>query len=143
LVLLALTVAAPGPKDPPKKDPSGVVGDWVYVKIVTAGGDGPDPPEGLTMTFTADGMTAVHSGIEKPRFTPYKADPKKDPPEIDFLPARTNPDAPGGYGIYRIEGDTLTLCLPYGDNTIRPTAFESRAGTEVAIITLKRAKKKD
>jgi uncharacterized protein (TIGR03067 family) len=135
--------AAPGPKGPPKKDPSGLLGDWVYQKIVVGGGDGPDPPEGLTMTFAPDGTVAVHSGSERPRFTPYTADPKKDPPEIDFLPPRTSPGAPVRFGIYRVDGDTLTLCPTHGDNAVRPTAFEAPAGTRVAIITLKRAKAKD
>jgi uncharacterized protein (TIGR03067 family) len=142
LLALAVTFAAPGLKDPPK-DPSGLVGDWVYEKIMIAGGDGPDPPKGLTMTFTPDGMTAVHSGSEKPRFTPYKVDPKKDPPEIDFVPSPTSPGTPVRYGIYRIDGDTLTLCVTDGDNTTRPAAFEPPPGTQGGMITLKRVKKKD
>jgi uncharacterized protein (TIGR03067 family) len=141
LLIATLGLAAPGPKDA-KKDSSPLVGDWVYEKIVTAGGDGPVPPKGLTMTFAPDGTVAVHSGNEIPRGTPYKVDPKKDPPEIDYIaPAGTGTS--GTFGIYRIDGDTLTLCLPYGNNALRPTAFESPVGTEIAIITLKRVKAKD
>src|SRR5689334_18725582 len=145
VVCLAVSwaAAAPGPKDPPKYDPSGLVGDWVYERIVTGGAGGPDPPAGLTMTFAPDGTVAVHAGTEKPRFTPYRADPKKDPPEIDYLAPRPTPGAPAQFGISRVDGDTLTLCRPYGDNRLRPTAFVPPAGSEVAIITLKRAKKRD
>jgi hypothetical protein len=42
-------------------------------------------------------------------------------------------------GIYKIDGDTLTMCLsPTGE---RPAKFESTAGGQTILMTFKRMKK--
>src|SRR5262249_3065819 len=50
-------------------------------------------------------------------------DPLAEPPAISFTP-KTGPDAgKPRQGIYRLEGQTLTVCLPYPDHP-RPTALQ-------------------
>jgi uncharacterized protein (TIGR03067 family) len=138
LVGLALAVGAPTKKDPPAKEPPSLVGEWVGESGVR-GGKPENPPPGTSLTFTADGKIRFKEGGDaKAEEGTYKADPKKTPAEIDINP----PDGPKGEtlrGIYKIEGDTLTICIAMGG--VRPTEFASPAGAEIMLITCKRAKK--
>lgn|SRR5262245_15330863 len=139
---VALLVAAPGPKDAPKKE-STIVGEWVGEKAVTGGMDLPVPAGGITITFTADGvLTIVEGGRGQPKSGSYKADSKKDPPEVDLVPPADKKE-PTVLGIYKLDGDTLTLCFDRGGGgaSARPTKFESPAGATTIVMTLKRAKK--
>src|SRR5688500_11982339 len=80
---LALAVAAPAPKDAPKKEVPSVVGTWAAESVVMGGQAGPIPDGGITFTITADGKFVVRTGKrEKPDNGTYVADAKKDPPHI-------------------------------------------------------------
>ena len=138
LVGLAVLVAAPAPKDPPKKDP-GIVGEWVAEKMMAGGMELPVPKGGFTFLFAADGRLTVQEGTkEKPDEATYSVDPKKNPAEIDLTPPAQ--DKVGTMaGIFKIEGDTLTLCFTIMGE--RPKGFESPAGAMTMLMTLKRAKK--
>jgi hypothetical protein len=47
-------------------------------------------------------------------------------------------------GIYKLDGNTLTLCLAVGgEEANRPAKFESPAGSMVMLLTLKRPVKKE
>lgn len=140
VLILALTVAAPGKKDADAKEAS-IVGAWAGEKAVAGGQEKPVPEGGITFTFTADGKLTVKEGPrEKPDTGSYKLDPKKDPPEIDIIPPEDKKDPPL-LGIYKLDGDTLTLCFSHGKGG-RPTKFESPEGSDTIVMTLKRVKKK-
>src|SRR5262245_13302091 len=138
LVGLAVLVAAPAPKEAPKKDP-GIVGEWIAEKMVAGGMEMPLPPGGNpTFNFTADGKLIVKEGPkEKPDEASYTVDTKKSPAEIDLIPP---PKEKVGNmpGIFKIDGDTLTICITFMGE--RPKSFESAGGTTM-LMTLKRAKK--
>jgi len=132
---LALLVAAPATKDPPKKDPPSLVGVWIGETGIKGGK--PSPPEEASMDFGKDGKLVFK---EKGRELPgtFTTDAKASPAQLDFTLGA------GGQSIsllriYKIDGDTLTICFAFmGD---RPTKFESPDGSMTMLITLKRAKK--
>jgi uncharacterized protein (TIGR03067 family) len=138
LLVVSLTVGAPLTKDP-KPDTVAIVGEWVF-ESATIGGRPDSPPPGTTWTFTADSKSVLALGKDYPKLeSKYTTDPKKTPAWLDVA------DGPKGtplIGIYKVDGDTLTLCLggKVGD---RPTTFEAPAGSTTAIMVLKRVKKKE
>src|SRR5215213_5591308 len=140
LVALAVAVGAPGLKDDPKKAAS-LEGEWAAEKFVEGGRERDRP---IRFTFGPDGKFGVREGSrEKAEEGSYQADPKKDPAEVDILPP-AGKTAPPILGIYKVEGDTLTLCVAKGGpDARRPAKFESPAGSRVSLFTLKRVKKKD
>jgi uncharacterized protein (TIGR03067 family) len=138
LIGLALAFAAPAGKDAPKKDPPSLVGEWLAESGVK-GGKPDNPPPGTTMTFTADGKVFIKDNKkDSMEFATYKADPKKNPAEIELVPPPAVKDV-SMLGIYKIDGDTLTICIDMGGD--RPKEFASPAGSKHMLITCKRAKK--
>jgi uncharacterized protein (TIGR03067 family) len=142
LLGLALTLGAPATKDAPKKDPPTIVGEWVGEKAITGGKEKPVPDGGISFNFTDDGKLVVKEGTRGDAASyktgSYKIDAKKNPAEIDIIPPPDKKE-PTIQGIFKIEGDTLTICI--GHDTARPTKFESAEGAKTMLMILKRAKK--
>jgi uncharacterized protein (TIGR03067 family) len=140
LLGVALAVGAPAAKDDPTKNPPSLVGEWVAEKGVRGGDDRAVPAESVRFEFAADGKVRITEGSKSPEGTEYTADPKKVPAEVSILlpPGKKEPPI---LGIYKVEGDTLTICLRNGGD--RPTTFESPKGSDVMLLTLKRVKRKE
>jgi len=138
VLALAVTLAAPA-KDG-KKDAPSLVGEWA-AETATIGGKPENPPPGTTWAFTADGKSVLQVGDKAVggMDAKYTTDAKMDPAQVDIA---EGPKGKPMKGIYKVDGDTLTLCLVQ-DGQERPTAFESPAGSMAIVITLKRVKKKD
>jgi uncharacterized protein (TIGR03067 family) len=141
LLGLALALAAPAPKEE-KKDPPTLVGEWALESVTFAGRPVPDRKK--TVAFTKDGKYgAVVAGPAGPGGVAgtYAHDPKKDPAQLDI----SEPAAGGGPGrtspaIYKIEGDTLTICSSFGAD--RPTTFDAPADSTRVLMVFKRVKDK-
>lgn len=143
LAFLALTVpvAAPQLKDPPPKE-GPIFGEWLRVGHTEAGK--PVSPDGEPhhQVFQPDGVWEYYYGgrVGSAGHKTFAADPRQKPAAIDIW---MNPAAGDRWkGIYKVEGDTLTLCLVKGDRD-RPKAFESTADRPTTIWVFKRAKPKD
>jgi uncharacterized protein (TIGR03067 family) len=137
LIGLTLIVGAPAKKGPAPKDPTTLIGEWLG-ESGARGGKPENPPAGTTITFAADGKIRFKEGSDaKHEEGTYKSDSKKDPAEIDIVPSIAD-KAPTILGIYKIEGDTLTLC--FSMNGERPKAFAAPPGSEVMLVVCKRAK---
>jgi uncharacterized protein (TIGR03067 family) len=124
----------------PKKE-STIVGEWTGEKATRGGQDRPVPEGGIRFTFTADGKLTVKEGNREPKDgATYKVNTKKEPAEIDIIPPEGK-DEPTIEGIFKIEGDTLTICITRGKGGERPTKFESPEGSQTMLMIFKRAKK--
>ncbi|MCS6896549.1 MAG: TIGR03067 domain-containing protein [Nitrospira sp.] len=135
---LATAVAAPA-KDPAKKEPPSLLGEWTVMKVTVGGKDSANLPSGAALRFLADGVLIILEGDgEEPQMGTYSIDVKADPCRIDIKAANRQGD--GIFGIFKIEGDTLTICMSQ-NAAERPQKFESPPGSQVALITLAKAKK--
>ena len=138
---LALTAGAPALKD--KEEPPTPEGEWEVQSVTSNGGQSAVAP-GLRYTFTADGKWLIHrNGKEtSPGLARgFTTNPKANPPSVDLF---TNTAAANGsrlIGIFKIDGDTLTICGTRTKGAERPTKFEAPSGSGNVLYVLKRAKK--
>ena len=90
--------------------------------------------EGKKSTTTAGGREYVCEVKVDPKATPH--------PTIDFLVTEGEDDSKGktSRGIYKLEGDKLTICVTIPGQGSRPAEFEAVEG-ESHLFDLKREKK--
>ena len=137
---LILGIGAPAPKEAPKKaSESKLEGLWEISKFTVAGAVNTDGASRLE--FAADGTFTFH-WVKQKFAKQYKsnADSSKSPAELDWWLG--SDEKKFLRGIYKIDGDILTVCFEDGFDSKRPTKFESLKGTKTMIWTLKRVEKK-
>ena len=143
LLFAVLTIGAPALKEKPKAD-NDIVGEWV-LESMTSGGRGRPQANAspLRYTFTADGKWTVTRGelTLGSGMRGYFTDPKKNPATIDLISDTTEQEQSPRLGIYKVEGNILTLCL--GRESDRPTAFEATARPRTTLYVFKRVKAKE
>jgi uncharacterized protein (TIGR03067 family) len=145
LLGVTLTVGAPAIKDPPPKKDAGIYGEWVVQSMTMGGKQNARAPAETIYQFTPEGQWLIRREGATAKSVPrdIKIDAKASPATIDVvypMPAAGGAAPRNMLGIYRIDGDTLTLCFSPGGGE-RPTAFESPDGARVMLMTLKRKKK--
>ncbi len=125
---LLLFIPALGAGAEPVDDQAKFQGSWRVQSLVVGGQTVKDT--NVVLTFAGDRLTRK-AGDAMAEAT-FKLDPAKDPKTIDFRPE-------GGatvLGIYKLDGDTLTMCV--GEE--RPAQFASVAGSKTGLMVLKREK---
>jgi uncharacterized protein (TIGR03067 family) len=137
VALAALALAAPSPKDPPKKDPPALVGEW---RLVRMNGERPGVP--WVEMFGPDGTCVVRTGRPGKEVEDrgrYTANPASSPAAIDYVFDTRE----GGNirGIYKVEGDTLTICYQTRKGE-RPTEFKEVRNV-ISLFVYQRVKPKD
>jgi len=150
LVCVLTGVAADEPKKQAlvAKELKLLEGTWKVVSIVQAGKEQPEDTLGETMTFKGGKLTERgNQEDDEDESRQFRLDPTCDPKVIDFDEANKDfRDADEVVeGVYRLDGDTLTICINWesGRGAVkgnRPTALESKEGTSARLITFKRQK---
>jgi uncharacterized protein (TIGR03067 family) len=150
LLIAALAIGAPGAKDAPKKE-SAILGMWEEEKDPRFEKAGVKSPlNGIRHEFTADGKWIRHwaDGFDlKPIVGEFKSDETKSPATFDGTATtqlKKGPATTTYLGIYKVEGDTLTLCIRSDGE--RPKSFEKiedgRRPVQTRLI-MKRVQKKE
>ncbi|HEY7311645.1 MAG TPA: sigma-70 family RNA polymerase sigma factor [Gemmataceae bacterium] len=125
--------------DAKKSDKEKIQGEWKVESAKVNGeesqGAEGDRIKGATWTIAAEKITVTFNGED--RVATYKLDPAAKPKAIDVMTEKEGTFK----GIYKLEGDTLTICATLGqEDGERPTEFVSKEGSSTMLFVLKRKK---
>lgn len=87
----------------------------------------------LTVTFKTGKYSVTVIGKEVEAGT-YKTDKSKKPAAIDLTIAEGKEKGKTQLGIYKIEGDVLTIAMTPADSKERPKTFEAADKGEVTVL---------
>lgn len=148
-LLLAAAAAALPAGDTPQSDLDQFQGTWAVTSMVIDGRPVPEDARAkMTVTVRKDKLVmegpvgSPKKGVTQRREFAIKLDPSKQPKALDETALDGRYKGKTMPAIYRLEGDTLTLCSsnqPPGQKApSRPTEFESVRGSMLMVIKLKR-----
>ena len=124
-------IAAPALKERPKTDP--IVGTWAWVTSEEGGVTRP-ARAGLRWEFMPDGRRIVTRIDGSPLESRYTTDPTSAPMTIDI-----RFDGGGIHGIYKVDGDTLTMAV-VSPGVQRPVTFITKPDDRAAVYVFRRVK---
>jgi len=135
LFVLSCTATAQQPDVKKKTDLELIQGTWWVVGLESGGKQQSDKgSKGNSFVFSK--VKGVNTAVLIERAYPpveftYALDPAKTPREINLTTKGNR-----ALGIYKLDGDDLTICMSMGGS--RPSEFATRAGGDTETFTLKR-----
>jgi len=152
LILAALATIAAAvathAANPSADEVKNLQGEWQAVETLAQGKkrDKDDTfVQGLKFIIKGEELVIPNpTGTRPDRRKTYKLDSAKSPKEIDLTHHDGAEKDRTTAAIYRLDGDRLTICMPYftDDLSLRPTEFKATADDGRMLITLERAKPK-
>jgi uncharacterized protein (TIGR03067 family) len=137
---LLAPIAAGQKPDPVAAEYKALVGNYTVAKAELGGKDITEHLKIMKFDIRDGGKYTARVGEQKDDAA-FTADPLKKPKEMDVKPNGGPHKGKTVKVIYKLDGDELIICYDYEKPDNRPTAFESKDGTAVILITYKREKK--
>lgn len=142
LVVLAAPYRPPRDERPPSA-PAGLHGEWEVVAASLAGKPHPAfKPGDAVFVFTADTMTIRWTVKKRDIVYPIKVNAATNPGHFDMQSTSKKATTAMNVGIFKIEGDLLTICFQSGGgDAARPKEFVSAPNSRTLLWKLKRIRK--
>jgi uncharacterized protein (TIGR03067 family) len=137
--MLLVSIAFLAVDDAKKDDAEALKGKWVAVSIKQGGMAVPDEVV-KEFKFKFDGKEYVNSAPGQSEEGGYKIDSSKSPKTIDFDIKTGNDKGKKQLGVYKLDGDKLTIVAAIAGETERPKSTEPGADDPVLLVVLEREK---
>ena len=98
-----------------------------------------EPAVGDSITLTIEGTKWAFGMFQAGEIVAL--DPSTNPKLLDLKSIRKGGDDTVNEAIYKVDGDTLIICIYQGKDKKRPTSFDKPTEGETVLWTLKRPKK--
>ncbi len=138
LVCCATLCGAGSPGD--DKERERLQGTWHATTVVSDGNS--MKSEGIEFVFEDEVLSFRRDGRPLPMRWRVEVTSGSSPKHIDGIPLGDSGAPPNTVipCIYKLEDDTLTLCIPQGDlqTMRRPVDFDSKKGSKIGLFVLKR-----
>ncbi|MDY3558387.1 TIGR03067 domain-containing protein [Gemmata sp. JC673] len=146
IALLVTTCAASRADDPAAAEIKTLQGEWRAVGVEFRGKT-LTKDDAKAMRFEIKGRGLTFSNTQKPgreRKQTFTLDPSKTPKALDLTSLDGQEKDTTAACIYRLDGDKLTICMPYfaKDPSVRPKEFKADASGDLMLLTLERVKGK-
>ncbi len=127
------------PDEAAEKDLKVLVGKWKVEKAELGGKDAMSFAKDVKLELLEGGKYKLDLLGQKDEGT-FTVDPSKKPAEMDIKGTDGPNKGKTIKTIYKIDGDTVTLCYELGGDD-RPTKFETKADSKQFLVVYKREKK--
>jgi len=107
---------------------------WRIESSLWNGVSDPEVVKGVTIVIQGDSFIWVDRDGNR-RMDTIRLMPEQNPRAIDYW---NKGEDQASFGIYSLEGDTLTWCSAGGNNKVRPTSFASERGSKLGLMVLRR-----
>lgn len=136
--VLALALGADALGEAARKELQALEGEWIVQQIETRDAQ-LKPGEDERMTLTIKGTKWTFGTQEEGEVVAL--DPSAKPKLLDLKSVRKGREDRINEAIYKVDGDTLVLCIYQGKDKKRPTRFDKPTEADTVLWTLKRSKK--
>jgi uncharacterized protein (TIGR03067 family) len=139
ILTAGLLLAADAPQGPAGQDQDKLQGAWGLVALEVNG-----------QPVTVEKLTEARLGVRGEKYgfrlgktvleMTCRLHPDQGPKAIDLTIASGPNKGKTFFGIYKLEGDTYTICRPMEPGKERPTAFATKPGSGLMLVVWKRQK---
>jgi len=120
------------------EDLKNMQGLWRVTKSVDAGKEIPQEGEDITVVVFDGNVIKVREGEKSNDLFEFRLFPDKSPKAVELRYLFGKRKGEINHGIYQLDDRKLQICIEEDASKNRPKAFESKVGTTIKLIVLKK-----